>query len=280
MPGGRRGRGVTPGPTGAAACGKSKPRPRVQSVARATGILLAIAQTDSGLTTKEISERVGIGRQATYHLLHTLVGAGILTRDDRNRYLLGLRIGVLVQGFERQLAPSEHLGPIVRELAHDTGETAYASGWWSGEIVTLTSTRGTSAVQAADVPHGHVGNAHARASGKLLLAFAPPALRDAYLDARELGRLTPKTLTDRGALEREFALIRERGYAVDDEEFAPGLCCLAYPLDAGYSPFVLAISAPRERFFEQRATYLATVRRLAESQSDVALEASNSPSGA
>ena len=160
----------------------SEPRPRVQSAARTVGILLAVAQSDAGLSTKEISERVGIGRQATYHLLHTLVQTGMLTRDDRNRYLLGLRAGTLAEAFTRQLAPAEHLSPLVRELTQQTGETAYASGWWSGEIMTLSSTRGTLPVRAGDVPQGYAGNAHARASGKLLLAYAAPAMREAYLE--------------------------------------------------------------------------------------------------
>jgi IclR family acetate operon transcriptional repressor len=110
-------------------------RPRVQSAARAIAILVAVAQSEDGLNTRQISEQVGIGRQATYHLLHTLLGTGMLTRDEHNRYLLGFRVGTLAEGFVRQLAPSEHLGPIVRALAKGTGETAFASGWWSGEIM-------------------------------------------------------------------------------------------------------------------------------------------------
>src|SRR5256885_812894 len=102
------------------------PRPRVQSVARAIGILLAIAQSENGLTTKEISERVKIGRHATYHLLHTLTSTGMVTRDDRNRHVLGLRVGTLAEGFTRQLAPSEHLAPMVRALAQETSEACYA----------------------------------------------------------------------------------------------------------------------------------------------------------
>ncbi|HZV72250.1 MAG TPA: IclR family transcriptional regulator [Conexibacter sp.] len=241
------------------------PRPRVQSAARAIGILLAIAQSENGLTTREISERVQIGRQAVYHLLHTLSATGMVTRDDRNRYLLGFRVGTLAEGFARQLAPSEHLAPIVRALAQETGETSYASGWWSGEIMTLSFARGTSPVQAAEVPQGYVGNAHARASGKLLLAIATPAVREAYLDAHPLKRLTPNTITNRRALEAELDAIRERGYSIDDEEFAEGLYCLAAPFDKGYSPFVLAVSGPRERFLEQRDRYLAALQRVADS---------------
>jgi IclR family transcriptional regulator, acetate operon repressor len=248
-------------PTSAVEPAAEGQRPRVQSAARAVGILLAIAQSENGLTTKEISEQVGIGRQATYHLLHTLLGAGMVTRDERNRYLLGLRVGTLSAGFARQLAPSEHLAPVVRAVAQETGETAYASGWWSGEITVLTVARGTNPIQAAEVNQGYVGDAHARASGKLLLAYAPPATRDAYLETHPLVRSTPNTITSRKALERELEEIRQRGYSQDDEEFALGLCCLAVPFDAGLSPFALSISAPRERFLERREEYLATIQR-------------------
>ncbi|HEY9409235.1 MAG TPA: IclR family transcriptional regulator [Jiangellaceae bacterium] len=237
-------------------------KPRVQSAARTVAILLAVAQSESGLTTKEISEQVKIGRQAVYHLLHTLVGVGMLTRGTGNRYVLGLRVGTLAQGFERHLAPSEHLAPIVRRLSQQTDETAYAAGWWLGEIAVLAVARGNHPVQAAETPQGHTGGAHARASGKLLLAFASPATRDGYLEAHQLTAVTPATITDPGKLSRELERIRHQGYSVDNEEFAAGLCCLAVPFDAGHSPFVLALSAPKERFEEHFDRNLAIMRQL------------------
>lgn len=242
---------------------QARPRPRVQSAARTIAILLEVAQSEIGLTTKEISERVGIGRQATYHLLHTLVEAGMLTRAEGRRYLLGLRVGTLAEGFGRQLAPSEHLAPIVREMARDTGETAYATGWWSNEITVLTVARGTNPVRAAEVSQGHIGHAHARASGKLLLAFAAPATRLNYLESHERPKLTPHTKTDLTELEEEFEKIRAQGYAEDAEEFAAGLCCLAVPLSEAPSSFALSVSAPRERFLEERDRYLADMLRIA-----------------
>jgi IclR family acetate operon transcriptional repressor len=239
------------------------PRPRVQSAARAVGIMLAIAQSERGLTTKEISEQVGIGRQATYHLLHTLAATGMVSRDE-NRYVLGLQVGALAEGFARQLAPAERLAPVVRVLAQETGEMSYASGWWEGEIVTLAFARGTNPVQAVEVPQGYAGHAHARASGKLLLALATDAIRDAYFSRHALDRRTPNTITQRVALDKEFAAIRESGYATDREEFAVGLSCIAVPFASG-SPFVLAVSGPSDRVAARHDKYLESLRRAARS---------------
>lgn len=255
----------SPSPPPAEAADGSVARPRVQSAARTVAILLAVAQSETGLTAKEISTQVGIGRQTAYHLLHTLSETGMLTRSDRNHYLLGLRVGTLAKGFERQLSPPEHLTPLVRALAQVTGETSYAAGWKDNEIANLAVVRGTNPVQAAEVPQGYVGSAHARASGKLLLAFADRGFRDAYLDEHPLVPVGPRTLTDRKTFDDELLAVHEQGYALDDEEFAPGLACLAVPLDAGHSPFVLAVSAPRERLLERREHYLAEMRKLAHS---------------
>lgn len=239
-------------------------RPRVQSAARAVGILLAIAQSERGLTAAEISASVGIPRQATYHLLHTLSQTGMLTRIDRHRYVLGLRVGTLAAGFQRQLSPSEHLAPMVRVVAHRTGETSYAAGWKDGEVATFAVVRGTNPVQAAEIPQGYVGNAHARASGKLLLSFAADDVRDTYLDRHPLVAVGPRTRTDPAALRREFDTIRANGFAIDDEEYAAGLFCIAVPLDSGHSPFALAISGPRERMVANRDAYLAALAEVAD----------------
>ena len=155
-------------------------QPRVQSVAKVANILFAVAQSADGLKALEISAQLGLPRQATYHLLHTLVTLGMLTKTADNRYLLGLRVGALAEAFPRHLAPPERLLPYVRQVASETGETTYAVGWVEGEIAALAVVRGRFAVQTAEIPHGTCIDAHARASGKLLLAFPDPALRDRW----------------------------------------------------------------------------------------------------
>ncbi|ADB50377.1 IclR family transcriptional regulator [Conexibacter woesei] len=237
-------------------------RPRVQSAARAVAILLAVARSDAGLTPREISERVAISRQTAYHLLHTLTGCGVLARDDGNRYVLGLHVGTLAEGFRRQLAPTERLGALVRKVVIATGETAYAAGWWAGAPTTLHVAHGRSTVQAAAVPQGYGDDAHARASGKLLLAHADPALRAEYLQSHALRRLTPWTIVGPRQLDAELERIRAQGYAVDRQEFAEGLSCLAIPLDDGRLPFALGISAPTERFDRAWGDYLDSMRQV------------------
>jgi len=246
--------------------GAGEPRaaqPRVQSVARAVAVLVAVAESPSGLRAMEIAARLGLGRQGTYHQLHTLVGCGMLARNQENRYVLGLQVATLTEAFTRHLALPEHLAPLVRQVAAETGETAYAAGWRNGEIVNLVSAPGSNAIQAMTVPQGYYRFAHARATGKLLLAYAAPELRDSYLAGHAMERRTPNTLVDREAFDAELTRIQETGFSADREEFALGLCCLAVPLGRSGATFAIGLSAPVGRFNAAFDDYLSILRRIA-----------------
>jgi DNA-binding IclR family transcriptional regulator len=221
----------------------------------------AVAASPHGLTAREIADAVGLKIATAYHLIHTLVGEGFLVSGGARRYRLGFRVGTLVDGFERQVVPGD-LVPFAQALALRTGETAYVSVRRKAELATVCSVPGAHAVSVLRSPLGPINNAHSRASGKLLLALAPPDIRDAYLAAHPMTPCTPHTIVDRAALEAELETIRRQGYAVDHEESLPGVCCLSVPL--AQEPVVaLSISAPSRRYEESFATYLDAARQIA-----------------
>lgn len=238
-------------------------KPRVQTAVRTVGILLSISRSGKGLNAKELSMDLGLPRQVTYHLLHTMLSTGIIRKNEQNRYVLGLAAASIAEGFRRQLAPPEHLSPRVRAAVAATGETAYAGGWVDGQIAVLATARGQSPVQAAEVPHGYSGHAHARATGKLLLALSAPSRREEYLAANPLTPITARTITSRDAFLSELDEISRLGYAIDNEEFSEGLCCLAVPVEGLGGHYALGVSVPRERFSANFDRYLAALRKVA-----------------
>jgi IclR family acetate operon transcriptional repressor len=239
------------------------PKPRVQSALRAISILLAVSESPTGLKVKDITTKLGLSRQVTYHLIHTLHSTGIIRKNENNRYVLGLASMAVAEGFHRQLAPPEHLALRVRSIVADTGEAAYASGWVDGDIVAMSTARGQSPVGAAQIPVGFSGHAHARAAGKLLLALSDPEITENYLNNHTREARTSKTIIDRDQLLEQFKQIREKGYSTDDEEFHEGICCLAVPIEGLGGRFVLGISVPTGRFEANFDQYLAALRNAA-----------------
>src|SRR5512142_435870 len=232
---------------------QARTQPRVQSVARAMQMVDLVARSDHGLTAKEISAATDVNRSATYHLLHTLTQTEVLARDGR-RYLMGPRAGVFAAGIMHHHAPNERLVASARSLAATIHAPVMVTAWGAQGVRILGRTGGVGLAGA--LTRGFADDSHARASGKLLLALGSREAYERYVSVHELTPRTTNTIVDPRALERELETIRERGYAIDDEEFLPGVCCIAGALDAGRGPVALSIVAPAERFRAERELFI------------------------
>jgi DNA-binding IclR family transcriptional regulator len=95
-----------------------------------------------------------------------------------------------------------------------------------------------------------------------LLADLSDKARESHLTQLSMKRYTPKTIIDRQRLRKEIATTRRRGYAVDDEETALGLKCvaMAVPLPRVGS-VAISFSGPAADFTDQRIQEFA--KRLA-----------------
>jgi IclR family acetate operon transcriptional repressor len=222
---------------------------KIASVSKAINILSEVARQPSGPTASEVASSLGMPLSTTYHLLDTLVSESALSKGPDRRYRLGTRINVLSSAYFEQSEPEEQLLGPLHELARQTGETAYLTGWRGGDIEVLASVEGSHALRVANLESGSYLHAHARASGKLLLALASEKRRNLYLARHPLERLTPATLVEVEELSLEFERIREDGYALDREEFTLGIACVAVPLV--FDDLVIGsytVSAPVDRF--------------------------------
>jgi IclR family acetate operon transcriptional repressor len=233
---------------------------RIQSVARAAQMLLWVAAQPHGATAKEIAAAQGLALPTTYHMVNTLVDEGLLSKDRNRRYILGRNTAILAQAYLRGKAVPDSLLAALRDVARRTDETAYLADWGEYDIRVLASVEGRHMLRVAEVGNGPYAHGHARANGKVLLAYAPEQTRQAYLRAHPLVPLTKTTICDPDELDRELARIRQRGYAYDLEEYAAGVSCVAAPLlQGGQLIAALGLSVPTERFREQQAELTATL---------------------
>lgn len=233
---------------------------RIQSVARASQLLLWIANQPHGATAKEIALAQGLALPTTYHLVNTLVDQGFLAKDVHRRYILGRSSAILAQSYLRGKSVSENLLAAMRELASRTQETAYLADWGERDIRVLASVEGSHIVRVAEVASGPYEHGHARANGKVLLAYAWPEVREAYLNSHPPVRLTDATICEPDELERELERIRRRGYAYDEEEYAVGVSCVAAPLlQNGRIVAAFGLSVPTGRFRTKKQELTGTL---------------------
>ena len=199
-----------------------------------------------------------------HHVLSTLTREGLLAKDERRRYGMGPRVGALAAAFLREQAVPFAWQRSLTMLADSTGETAYLAVWRGPEIRILAGVEGSRAVRVPDVQIGRYEHAHARATGKLLLALAEAGDRSYYLASHPPVALTARTLVDRAELEAEFERIRAAGYATEVEEFAEGVACLSVPIRDGANVLgAFTLAAPAARFHGERELLLGEALRAA-----------------
>jgi IclR family acetate operon transcriptional repressor len=224
-------------------------KPRIQSAVRTIDVLQLVARANSnGISARDLSAELKLPRQVIYHLIHTLLSVNMLRQVAGKNYVLGLATANLAHGYRRQTSASDHLAAYAERAAAETGETAYVVGWVDNEIVVLATARSQAVIHAAEPLPGTTGNAHARASGKLLLAMSTQEEAKAYLARAPLAARTKNTLVDGDAIAGELDRIRQTWIAVEREEYALGLSCMAVPIGRPPALLALGISAPTDRF--------------------------------
>lgn len=242
-------------------------RAHVRSVKKAADILLLFGGEDT-LTARAVAERLALPVPTAYHLLETLVATRLLGKTAAKAYELGPAAGVVADALHRRLAPPAFLLGPLHELADSTRETAYLSRWQDGDVVILATVEGVHELRVAGLHSGTRGEAHARASGKVFLAYAAPDVRTRYLDVHPLTARTAATITDPAELSAELARVRATGVGWDLEEFAEGVCCVCAPvLEHGVAIATYTLAAPTARFEGERDRFEAAVRAAAASAS-------------
>ena len=90
---------------------------------------------------------------------------------------------------------------------------------------------------------------HATATGKAMLAWLPEDEIRRIVGLRGLRRFTPNTITDFTALIEELRLVRRHGFAMEREEFQPGVICVGAAIRDHTGAVVgsLSASAPTMR---------------------------------
>jgi IclR family transcriptional regulator, KDG regulon repressor len=205
------------------------PSGAVRSVAIAVAVLEALAAAGKPVRLSELARQLGEAKGRVHRHLTTLRHLGLVEQERTSEaYRLGWKLVHLGQAAAAQFDVVRLAEPYMlrlRELSRQTvvlsvpaqGEAMVAAVMPSEKLVTI------SVRQGARLP------AHASAQGRIVLAFAPPALARQTL-SRKLATLTPRTITEPTALRARLKAIRQNLYELAHGETLLGITTLAAPL--------------------------------------------------
>ena len=228
-------------------------RTLIQSVMRAEMLVDILAQHPDGLRAQDLSVATGINLATCHHLLSTLVHTGRLRIDPkRHLYYLGLRVIEHYWEYMGGTTLPQRIRLVLDSLSQRTLETAYIAVWRENRVALLDKVE-TVRQGIPQLSPGFVGPAHCRASGKVLLAALSPGEIDNYMIQNRLVSYTPNTITDERTLRSELEKVRVLGYALDNEEYLSGWCCVGAPVSnhQGRTVAAITVSLEKERLGEE-----------------------------
>lgn len=236
----------------------------MQSVDRAVTILEILARRgEAGVT--EIAAELGVHKSTAFRLVGALEHRGLVDQpSDRGKYRLGIGMVRLAGAAAARLDLTVSSRAACERLADDLGETVNVAVLTDGYAINISQVRGRAAVSS----YNWVGQrtpAHATSSGKVLLAFQPPAVPE----PARLERFTAHTIGTAAGLAEALAEVRRTGWASTAEELELGLNAVAAPVRDHEGAVVAAISTsgpsyrlPADRFPAVAARVLAAAREV------------------
>ncbi|AMR82349.1 IclR family transcriptional regulator [Cupriavidus nantongensis] len=239
---------------------KSEARPDGDTPAlRLFGLLEVIAEKDQSFNLQALVEETGLPKPTLHRMLQQLEAAGLIQRNgDGRQYGTGLRLRRLAENLLLNSTSHGARHMVLRRLVEEVGESCNLTAFSGGEVLYLDRVETAAPLRFYLHPGSRVP-AHCSATGKLFLAQLAPAQRQRLLANVELERYTQNTLTDHAQLEAELERVKRDGYAMDDEEFLPGLVCIGVLVpaaDGGKSNLGLALQAPVMRVARDKAVQL------------------------
>jgi IclR family transcriptional regulator, KDG regulon repressor len=231
----------------------------VQTLARGLMVLEKLAEAPDGLSITELAETFKVDKGSMSRVLQTLSKYGYAEKDERTRkYISGPQIVRLSRALLKGMELRETAKPYLQELVDQTGECAHLAILAKGEALYIDQAESPSALRVT-TGVGTLGPLHCTALGKVLLAYTDYPIPDT------LQSFTFRTITDPSALQLHIEQVKNQGYAMDDEEYNPGVRCIAVPV-LDYRDRCIAaigISGPTSRLpLETFADVVKTVQEI------------------
>jgi IclR family acetate operon transcriptional repressor len=217
-------------------------RHSIQSVDRALYLLETIAEAGGEATLTDLATRTGLNISTCHHLLATLIKRGFATKvPGRRLYALGARIFFLSYACLQVDLP-RRAQPYLEAINRATGETVHLAALQGDAVVTLAVREARHPVRVDTGKIGKLEAPHATSIGKAILAWLPENEIQRIL-AGGMKRYTERTITEVPALIELLRIVRRNGYAVDREEYQPGVICVGAAIRDQAGTVIGAISA-------------------------------------
>lgn len=201
------------------------------STVKAFQIIEVMAEANTPMRIKDISDRIKMPQATVLRFLHTLINTGYIVQEpEGSRYYLTLKLSSIADQINMRFDIREVIHPYLIELMERCEESTCLAIEIDQKATYIDAVEGPNRVLRTLQRIGKSAPLHTTGVGKnLLLNYSSDEI-DRLVNANYLIRLTENTITSKKRLVTELEKVKEQGYAIDDEECELGVRCVAAPI--------------------------------------------------
>jgi DNA-binding IclR family transcriptional regulator len=200
------------------------------SVKKAFAILSAISASKEGLGVSELAKNLKMAKSTVHGMTSALEELGAVMREPlTKKYKLGFTLLEIGRSAYSQIDLKTSARPVTEELMEKTRTSVFLGilNWGHVTILDIVESRQDLNITA---PVGSTIPLFAGAVGKVFLASMEAEQAARIIKSKSLPRFTENSIVDPELYSQELIQVREKGYAVNDEEYIMGVRAVAAPL--------------------------------------------------
>jgi IclR family transcriptional regulator, KDG regulon repressor len=231
----------------------------MKSLNKALDVLELIAENGK-IGIRELAQVSGLPPATAHRIVAALVNRGYLNKDDRtHHYALSPKFLSLGEKVQQQIDIVSIGRPYLEALMAETRENANLCIRDGRHVIYIDHVGSPDHNLRIFTKLGGKAPLYASGVGKVFLSWFSESQFQRYLEAVELRSFTPGTLTTAQQLRNEIQTIREKGYAVDNQEKELGVRCVAAPIfnHRNQIEAALSVSGAAQRITMKRLPILA-----------------------
>lgn len=200
---------------------------------RGLAVLEAIARSRGGLTLSQLTRYLDLPKSSAFCLLRTLEQCGYVFRDhDTGKYSVSLRVCNLANLALNGIGLREKARPHLRRLSEESRLTVHMGILENGSCLLIEKVTPAGVYPIATWVGKHL-SLHCTAIGKAIGAYLPEDELAVLLREQGFMRHNENTICSMKRLKQDLAAVRQRGYAMDDEEEEISIRCIGAALFEG-----------------------------------------------
>ncbi|CDQ38676.1 MULTISPECIES: IclR family transcriptional regulator [Virgibacillus] len=204
----------------------------VPALEKAISILNLIASPERKYTVTEIHKTLDISKTTVFSILKVLETHDIVKKNEKGEYKIGVKLYELGMAYISEVDMVKIARPYLNKLMNKTGYTVHLGVLDEGEVLYVDKVEPNSFIRFSTFP-GLRTDFHITSLGKVIAAYLKEEELEQLIDQKGLTRHTDRTITDSSKLKHSLQQIREKGYALEDEEEEIGVRCIGVPVFNG-----------------------------------------------